>query len=176
MTGQFNPKRVLLVVGPLPSIMHLFVVIVFFLAVLAPAAAYAKRGPKPKVDPVDYQGVRYMPHGDGRTQYVQASDIKTGKTLWDVAVFSTTIIPLLEEDVQWVFIKQMFIDDARLIVVAEDDRAYTLDLKTGTVKKLKHAPPQKTQANKSPQARRDGRFSSAIAEDVIRPACLSRGR
>lgn len=125
-------------------------VILIFLAVLAPAVALAKRGPKPKVDPVDYQGIRYTPHGDGRAQCVRAMDIKTGKTLWDVAVFSTIIIPLLEEDVQWVFIKRMFVDDARLIVVAEDDRAYALDLKTGAVKKLKQAPPRKTPPEKSP--------------------------
>ena len=31
-------------------------------------------------------------------------------------------------------------------------------------------------ANKSLQATRDGVFSSAIAEDVINPACLSSGR
>jgi outer membrane protein assembly factor BamB len=156
--------------------MRPFFVILVFLAVLVPAVAHAKRGPKPKVDPVDYQGVRYTPHGDGRTQYVQALDIKTGKPLWDVAVFSTTIIPLLEEDVQWVFIKQMFIDDARLIVVAEDDRAYSLDLKTGAVKKLKHAPTQKTQANKSLQATRDGGSSSASRFTLVGPACLSSRR
>jgi len=33
-----------------------------------------------------------------------------------------------------------------------------------------------TSANKSLQAMRDGVSSSAIAEDVIRPACLSSGR
>jgi hypothetical protein len=31
-------------------------------------------------------------------------------------------------------------------------------------------------ANKSLQATRDGALSSAIAEDVISPACLSSGR
>jgi hypothetical protein len=34
----------------------------------------------------------------------------------------------------------------------------------------------KKSANKSLQATRDGRSSSAIAEDVISPACLSSGR
>jgi hypothetical protein len=34
----------------------------------------------------------------------------------------------------------------------------------------------KKTANKSLQATRDGVSSSAIAEDVIRPACLSSGR
>ena len=33
-----------------------------------------------------------------------------------------------------------------------------------------------TWSNKSLQATRDGVSSSAIAEDVIRPACLSSGR
>jgi hypothetical protein len=30
--------------------------------------------------------------------------------------------------------------------------------------------------NKSLQATRDGRFSSAVADDVINPTCLSSGR
>jgi len=130
--------------------MRQLVVILIFLAVLVPDLAYAKRGPKPKVDPVDYQGIRYISHTDKRHHCVRASDIQTGKTLWDVTVYSTFIIPLMEEDVQWVFIKRMFIDGDRLIVVAEDDRAYGLDLKTGAVKRLKQAPPQKAQADNSP--------------------------
>lgn len=153
--------------------MRPFFILLSCLAVLLPAVAHAKRGPRPKVDPVEWQGVRYTPHGDGRTEHVQAVDLKTGKTLWDVAVFSTPIIPRLEEDVQWVFIKRMFVDDARLIVVAEDDRAFGLDLKTGVVKRLKHAPQPKTQAQKPPQAARDAGTSSAIAAGVRNP-CSAR--
>ena len=114
--------------------------ILIFAVVLIPSVASGKRGPAPKVDPVEYQGVRYTPHGDGRKQYVQASDIKTGKTLWDVTVFHTLIIPLLEEDVQWVFIKQMFVADGKLIAVAEDGRAYGIDVKNGVVTRLRQVP------------------------------------
>ena len=112
---------------------------------MLPALAHAKRGPKPKVEPVEHEGIRYTAHGDNKQQCVRALEIKTGKVLWDVTVFHNIIIPLMEEDVQWVFIKRMYIDENKLIVVAEDDRAYGVDLKTGAVKRLKKAPPEKKQ-------------------------------
>jgi len=128
--------------------MRQFISILIFAVVITPAIAHAKRGPKPKVDPVDYQGIRYAASGEGKREYVQASDVKTGKALWDVTVFRNFINPLMEEDVQWVFIKEMFIDNGSLIVVAEDERAYCVDLQTHVVKKLRHIP-KNPQPNKT---------------------------
>jgi hypothetical protein len=127
-------------------IMRQFIAILIFAVLLIPSLASAKRGPQPRVDPVDYQGVRYTAHVEGRRHCVQASDIKTGKMLWDVTVYRTFIVPFMEEDVQWVFIKQMFIADGKLIVVAEDERGYSVDLQSHAVKKLKHVP-KKPQPN-----------------------------
>ena len=101
---------------------------------------------------VDHEGIRYTAHGDNWHQCVQALEIKTGKVLWDVTVFHNIIVPLMEEDNQWVFIKRMYIDENKLIVVAEDGRAYRVELKTGAVERLKQVPPEKKQRDSAPDA------------------------
>jgi hypothetical protein len=57
----------------------------------------------------------------------------------------------MEEDAQHVYIKKMSVEDGKLILVTEDDRAYNIDLKTRVVKRLKQLHSQKTPANKSLQ-------------------------
>jgi hypothetical protein len=127
--------------------MHRLITIAAMLIVFVPAMAHAKRTAPPKVEPVVYKGVRYVaPNDDGRRGYVQAWDGKTNQLRWEVTVFRNLINPLLEEDVQWVYIKKLSVLEGRLIVVDERDRAYSLDLKTRTVRKLKQAPPEKASA------------------------------
>ncbi len=100
--------------------------------------ALAKRLPAPVIEPVVHEGVRYtVPNDKGTVGYVVASDAATGKQLWKKILFRTCICPLLEHDVQWVFIKQMRLDGGRLIFVNERGKTYALDLKTRKVKKLK---------------------------------------
>jgi len=134
------------------------------LAVFAPAIAHAKRKAPPKVQPVIYEGVRYTaPNDDGRRAYVQAWDARTNKMLWELTVFRNVIIPLLEEDVQHVYIKSMSIQDGKLVLVAEDGRAYSVGLNTRAVKRLKQAPPEKAQANESLQRTAGLPFSRFVA-------------
>lgn len=109
-----------------------------------PAAALAKRGPAAKVDPVVHEGVRYLaPNDNGRRAIIQAWDVKANQMTWDVTVFTTPIDPALEEDVQWVFIRRMFLAAGKLIVIAETGQAYSLELKTRAVEKLKQVPEEK---------------------------------
>jgi hypothetical protein len=116
--------------------------------VLLPGVAHAKRARAAKVEPVIYDGVRYVaPNDNGRRGYIQAWDTKTNKLLWELTIYRNFINPFLEEDVQWVFIKKLSLADGKLIVVDERQRAYSIDLKTRAVKKLKQVPVEKTQAN-----------------------------
>jgi hypothetical protein len=118
--------------------MRYIVAISLAFAMLAPFVAHAKRAPAAQVEPVVYAGVSYVaPNNDGRRGYVQACEVKTGKLLWEVTVFRNSINPVLEEDVQWVFIKKLSIADGRLMVADERDRAYSVDVKTHTVKQVK---------------------------------------
>jgi hypothetical protein len=112
-----------------------------------PELAYAKRGPKPKVAPIVYKSVRYSAEGTGSRAYVKASDPKTNKLLWEATIFRRLVSPIFgETDVQNVFIKSMFIDGDKLIAISEDKEAYSLDLKTRKVQKLKQIPSPPQQA------------------------------
>jgi len=102
---------------------------------LLPSLALAKRVAPAKVEPVTYQGVRYIaPNDDGRRAYIEARDVRTNKKLWDLTIFTNRIDPTIEEDVQWVFIKALNIRDGALIVTSERDKIYRVGLKTKTVR------------------------------------------
>ena len=135
----------------------------FLLALVAfPAAVLAKRMPAPVVEPILHEGVRYtVPNDKGTKGYVVAWDAATGKQLWRKTVFRKCICPCLEHDVQWVFIKQMRLKEGRLVIENEKGKAYSLDLKTRRVKKLKQ------------QAGSQSRLSPSAAMDAQLPATLS---
>ena len=114
--------------------MSRFLAIFVAVALLLPSLALAKRVAPAKVEPVIYQGVRYIaPNDNGRRAYIEARDIQTNKKLWDLTIFTSPIDPTLEEDVQWVFIKALNVRDKALIVTSERDKIYRVDLKTKTV-------------------------------------------
>jgi hypothetical protein len=110
------------------------VLIFVAVALLLPCLAFAKRLAPAEVEPVIHQGVRYIaPNDDGRRGYIEAWDVQTNKKLWDLTIFTNRIDPTLEEDVQWVFIKALNIRDGALIVASEQDKIYSVDLKTKAV-------------------------------------------
>jgi len=98
-------------------------------------AAVAKRVPPKPVVPVVADGVRYSAEGDGREQYVVATDTSTGRQLWKAEVFHTHIKFWVEEDVQWVFITNLRLMDNSLFVRDEKARCYSVDLKTHRMRK-----------------------------------------
>jgi len=98
----------------------------------------AKRVAPREVKPVVYRGVRYeAPHfgslrgADYKGGHVAAYDVKTGKQLWELEVYTTIIREDMESDVQDVFITQLLIKRDRLIVINENDKRFELDPKTG---------------------------------------------
>ena len=104
---------------------------VLLLTPLVPQLAFSKRLPPVKVDPVTYGGVRYIaPNDDGRRGYIEAWNVGTNKKLWELTIFTNAIDPNLEEDVQWVFIKALNIQNGGLMVTTERGKTYQVDLKT----------------------------------------------
>ena len=82
--------------------------VILLLTLLLPQLISAKRLPPLKVDPVSYEGIRYVaPNDDGRRGYIEAWNVGTNKKLWELTLFTNPIDPNLEEDVQWVFIKML---------------------------------------------------------------------
>ena len=96
---------------------------------------YGKRIAPQPVSPVTSNGVEYSADGDGRTQYVTATDIKTSKQLWKIKIFRTHVKPWIEEDDQWVFITALALKGNSLDIRDEKARCYELDLTTKHVRK-----------------------------------------
>ncbi len=103
-------------------------------ALLWPQWASAKRLAPAKVEPVIYEGIRYVaPNDDGRRGYIEAWNVATNKKLRELTIFTNPIDPKLEEDVQWVFIKALNIQDGRLVVTSEGGKTYQVDLNTRAI-------------------------------------------
>ena len=114
--------------------MSRFVLIFIAVALLVSSLVLAKRVAPARVEPVVYQGIRYIaPNDDGRRAYIEAWDVQTNRKLWDLTIFTNRIDPTLEEDVQWLFIKTLNIRDGALIVTSERNKIYRVDLKTKAV-------------------------------------------
>ena len=123
--------------------MSRYVLIFVAVALLLPSLALAKRLAPAEIEPVIHQGVRYIaPNDDGRRAYIEAWDVQTNKRLWDLTIFTNRIDPTLEEDVQWVFIKELNIRDGALLVTSERDKIYRVDLQTKTVTESERPSPQ----------------------------------
>ena len=106
----------------------------FLAATLLPYLASAKRLPPVKVDPVICEGIRYVaPNDDGRRGYIEAWNVGTNKKLWELTLYTNGIDPNLEEDVQWVFIKMLKIQDGRLMVTSERGKTYQVDVNTKAI-------------------------------------------
>lgn len=104
---------------------------------LLAAPTLAKRVPPKPVAPVISGGIRYTAEGDGRDQYVVATDVSTDKVVWKIKVFHTRIKPFLEEDNQWVFITDLKMVGSSLLVRDEKSRCYSIDLTKQSRKKLR---------------------------------------
>jgi hypothetical protein len=117
------------------------------LAMLLPYPLAAKRTAPPKVEPVVHDGIRYVaPNDDGRRAYIEAWVIRTNRKLWDLTVFTNLVDSKLEEDVQWVFIKALRVEDGMLLVTSERGRRYQVDLGTKAIKELEADLAQASQA------------------------------
>jgi len=111
-----------------------FAVMCIALAFLAVSATAKRVAPKP-VAPVISGGIRYSAQGDGRDEYVVATDVSGGNELWKVKAFHTNMRFWVEEDVQWVFITDLKLADNSLFVKDEKSRCYSIDLTRKNVKK-----------------------------------------
>ena len=109
---------------------------IVLLSLFTSICATAKRVPPKPVAPITANGIRYSAHGDGKDNYVVATDETSGKTLWTVKVFHTRInFWRGEEDNQWLFISDLKLGENFLLVRDEKNRCYSIYLNTKRVKK-----------------------------------------
>ena len=103
------------------------------LLILVPMSTIqAKRMAPAAVDPISYEGITYSAPTNMMGS-VEARDEKTSQIVWTTKVYSVAYNPLIETDVQDVFITELQIDDGELLVTNESDEKYYVDLKTGAV-------------------------------------------
>jgi hypothetical protein len=145
-------------------------IFIVFAATVLPCLASAKRATPENVEPVIHQGVRYVaPNDDGRRAYIEAWDVQTNKKLWDLTVFTNRIDPKLEEDVQWVFIQTLTLQNDALIVSSENGKAYRIDLKTKAVtqsdRAVSQAPHAAAQLRDIPEAIKKAITNGSLAKD-----------
>lgn len=101
------------------------------------SAAWSKRGRAPVVGPLIYENLKYIaPNDDGVREYIEVWDLQAKKKVWEQTIYTNSIQPGLEKDVQWVFIKKITIDRGNLLITDEHDRRFLLDLKTRRIKRL----------------------------------------
>lgn len=120
---------------------HPRIQLIALLFVLASPSALAKHGAPPKVEPVVYQGVRYVvPNDKGLRAYVEAWDIQTGRKLWTKTVFKHWYIPIpfgTTECMHYEYITSMSLQTNLVILTSERGREYTLDARTRSFRKIK---------------------------------------
>jgi hypothetical protein len=119
----------------------IFLIIIFCLTILP--AVEAKRSGPPAVKPVTHLGITYTVlhwSGKGLPEYggfIEARDARTGKHLYYITVYTYSINPVLETDVQVYFIKSMEVKSGYLYVVDERRNRYKINLKTRKVFPIK---------------------------------------
>jgi hypothetical protein len=135
-TMSKDKSKFLAISNSISSMKTFFSIIVAMLVLLAPAA-FAKRGAPAEVKPVVHEGIEYRaPHSTIASEkmgVVEAWDKATDKMLWEKKVYTVKINPLMERDVQDVFVTKLEIDAGKLIVTNEKDARYSIDLKTQNV-------------------------------------------
>jgi hypothetical protein len=111
-----------------PAMKLIIIVLTVFL--FAIPLAWAKRLPTPHVEPVIYDGIRYVvPNDDGIRKYVQAFDTETGGLLTEITLKRNYIWRFwIEADVQLFFIVKMEIIDGYLLVIDEKQRKFKVKL------------------------------------------------
>lgn len=94
-----------------------------------PHVALAKRIPAPTVEPVIHAGIQYIaPNDNGRREYIQALDAKTGKLLKEITVKRNFIWFWIEKDAQWFYVTKMEVQGDYLVVTDEKNRVFKVKL------------------------------------------------
>ncbi|MBW2701701.1 MAG: hypothetical protein JRF33_12865 [Deltaproteobacteria bacterium] len=92
--------------------------------------AWSKRTAPVPVNLV-HEGVKYLAlhFGDDNRKTIEARDAKSGKLLWNLAIYELQIDPDIERDKQEVFISSMKVQGGILLITNESKDHFKVDLK-----------------------------------------------
>jgi len=110
--------------------MYIFIVCLLIFCFLYVDQVYASRAFEPaKIPPLQYRNIKLIAENSSPDNMgiVQAFNSNTNKLIWSKKVYSVKIKPYIEADTQWIFIKEMKIENDKLIVINEKLKKYILD-------------------------------------------------
>jgi len=112
-----------------------FIFFMFCSFVYAKKIAPAKMTATPKIEPLIYKGIKFVvPNTVKEIGYVQAWDVQTGQKVWEKKVYSASVNQFLPNDVRWVFIISLSVEDGKLVVVNEKGREYKIGIPESILK------------------------------------------
>ena len=129
------------------SIRYLFCVVAL-LCILGISSAVAKHVAAPSVEPIVYDGVRYVvPNDNGLRAYVEAWNVQTGRRLWTKTVFRHWYFPVpfaRTECMHYEYLVSMRLLRDKLVLVSERGREYELDMRKRAIRWIQDSqPPEK---------------------------------
>ena len=109
-------------------------ILLFLLA----TSVHAKHVAPPEVLSITSDGVRYVvPHDQGLRGYVEAWDVQTGRKLWSKTIFKHWYIPPFgTENMRYEYLGSMTLVKEELLLTSDRGRAYALNFRTRTVRRV----------------------------------------
>jgi hypothetical protein len=114
--------------------------IVVLVLIIAPQISVAKRVGPPLVTPVKIDTLEYRaPMEYGPDKYLEEWDIKSNTLVARYKIYEIRFEPLMEKDVQNVFIKTLEVKDKNIVITNEKNQIYIFNTISKKVSKPENA-------------------------------------
>ncbi len=113
---------------------YIFIVFLPIFCFLYTNQVFASRAFAPeKIPPVIYKDIKFVAENSSPENMgiVQAFHVNTDKLIWSKKVYTVKINPNVEEDTQEIYIKEMKIENDKLVIINENQKKYILNPNTG---------------------------------------------
>ncbi|MFH0854755.1 MAG: hypothetical protein V1891_04690 [bacterium] len=106
-----------------------------------PSLLFAKRANIEYPDKIIIKNIEYKASYEMgnlfQKAYIEARNIETDKIIWKKEIYQITLNPIMEQDVQWVMIIKVEMEDNKLLISNENEQNFLLDLETLEIEKIK---------------------------------------
>ncbi len=114
-------------------------ILFLLLIIFSTGLVFAKRTPAPELTSICVEDKTYSIKYSNRRVFKAELKIESedGKTIKTVPIYKKSLNPFLESDVQWVFIKEMKLEDHIIYFTNEKNEKFQFDIKTNKMKQIK---------------------------------------
>ena len=111
------------------TVISVLIPFMFCSFVYAKKISLAKKITPPKIEPLIYKNIKFVvPNTVQEMGCVQAWDVEKGKKVWEKKFYSVFMSPFVQDDLQWVFIISLSVEDGKLVVVNEKGSEYKIGI------------------------------------------------